>query len=75
MDHLIQTRKQGLVLINKKITCHLADFTITANHKMKIKESEKLNKYMDFSREHIKLLNMKVTLTSVVIGIFGTGSK
>ena len=47
IDHLIQARRPDLVLINKrkKKTCQLAD------HKVKIKESQKLDKYLDLARE------------------------
>ena len=44
------------VLINKnKITCPLVDFVVSADHRMKIKKREKLNKYQDLARELKKL--------------------
>ena len=39
-------------LINKKKrTCHLLNFILWVDHRMKIKESEKINQYLDFARE------------------------
>ena len=36
------------------------DFTVPANHKAIIKESKKIDKYMDLAREQRKLWNMRV---------------
>ena len=48
-DHLIP---EDLVLINKKKrNCILQDFTVSADNRVKIKESEKINKYLDLPRE------------------------
>ena len=41
-----------LALINKKkITCHLQEFVIPAEHRVKIKGSEKIGKYLDLAKE------------------------
>ena len=51
-DYQISVRISNLVLINmKKKTCHLVDFTITPDHRRKIKEIEKIDKYLDLARE------------------------
>ena len=51
-DQLIPGRRPDQILINKKkITCHWVDFAVPADRKMKIEESEKLNKYLDLVRE------------------------
>ena len=52
----------------KKRTCHLVDFVGPEDHKLKIKESEKLDKYLDLNGGKKKLWDMKVT----VVGDFGT---
>ena len=39
---------------------------------MKLKESEKKNKYLDLARELKHLSNVKVTIIPIVIGAFGT---
>ena len=45
------------------------------DQKVKIKESEKSEHYLDLSRELKKQWNMRVTVISVVIGILGTGTE
>ena len=44
----------------------------TADHRIKLKESEKKNKYLDLARELKKLWNMKVMVIPIVIGALGT---
>ena len=52
MDHLIQSRRPDLVFINKKKrTRHLADFAAKADHRVKEKENETLDKYSELARE------------------------
>ena len=52
IDDRILARKPNLVLVNKKqMTCCLVVLTVSINHRVKIKESEKINKYSDFARE------------------------
>ena len=73
MDHLIPSRRLDLVLINmKKRTCHLVDFAISANHREKIKESEKIDKYLDLARKLKKLWNGSVTVIPTIIVVLGT---
>ena len=64
------------MLINKwkKSSCYPDDFTIPADHRVKIKESEKLNKYLDRARElkKKKLWNMKVMVIPIIVGTLGT---
>ena len=46
-DYLISARRPEIVLINmKKKTCNPVDFAVPAEHRMKIKESEKLKKIL-----------------------------
>ena len=45
-----QKTKPSVNLHKRERTC-LVDFAIPADHKSKIKESEKINKYFDFTRE------------------------
>ena len=57
----------------KKRTCRIVNFTILADHTVKIKESEKRNKYQDLAREpKRKLWNMKVSMISIAIFTFRT---
>ena len=76
MDHLISARRPDLIIINKKKrTCTIVDFSLPADHREKLKESEKKDKYQDFARDLIKLWNMKVTVITIVIGALGTVNK
>ena len=52
-DHLIPARRPDLIIINnkKKKTCKIVDFTVPADHRIKLKECEKKDKYLDFERE------------------------
>ena len=82
-DHLISTRRPDLIVIikkkkkkkKKKRTCKIVDFAVPADHRIKLKESEKKDKYLDLARELNKLWNMKVTIIPIVIGSFGTVMK
>ena len=49
------------------------DFAVPADHRIKLKESEKKDKYEDLARElKKKLWIMKVTIIPIVIGALGT---
>ena len=51
-DHLILSRKPDPVLFNdRKRDYHFVDFVVGADHKVKIKVSEKIDKYLVFTRE------------------------
>ena len=52
MDKSVPLRRQELVLIDKKKrTYHLVDSPVPADHREIIKESEKINRYLDLARE------------------------
>ena len=75
-DHLISTRRPDLIIINKKKKiCKIVDFSVPADHRIKLKQCEKRGKYLDLARELKKLWNMKVTIILIVIGAFGTVTK
>ena len=51
MDHLISARRPHLVIGNKKKkNCRVLDFTVTADHRVKSKESKMKDKYLDLAR-------------------------
>ena len=84
MDHLIPARRPNLIIINKKKkrkkkekkrTCKIVDFAVPADHRIKLKECEKKDKYLDLARELKTVRNMKVTIIPIVIGAFGTVTK
>ena len=75
-DPLISARRLDLIIINKKKrTCKIVDFAVLADHRIKLKECEKKDKYLDLARELKKLWNMQVTIIPIVIGAFGTVTK
>ena len=55
--------------------CKIVNFAVPADHRLKLKECEKRDKYLDLARELKKLWNMKVTIIPIVIGAFGTVTK
>ena len=73
-DHLISARRPGLIIINNKKR-ELAEFAALSDHRVKLKESEKKDKYLDLAKELKKLCNMKVTGMPIVIGALGTLTK
>ena len=55
-DHLISTRRPDLIIINKKKrTCNIVDFAVPAEYRIKLKDCEKKDKYLDLARELKKL--------------------
>ena len=51
------------------------NFAVPVDHRIKLKECEKKDKYRDLARELKKLWNVKVTIMPIVIGAFSTVSK
>ncbi len=75
-DHLIPARRPDLIIINKKKRiCKIVDFAVPADHRIKLKECEKKDKYINLVRELKNLWNMQVTVILIVIGAFGTVTK
>ena len=53
-DHQISARRPDLIIINKKKKkkiCKIVDFAVPADHRIKLKECEKRDKYLDRARE------------------------
>ena len=59
----------------KKRICKIVDFAVPAYHRIKLKEFEKKDIYLDLARELKKLWNVQVTIIPVVIRAFGTVTK
>ena len=57
----------------QKRTCRTVDFAVLVDHRVKLKESKKKDKYLDFARKLKKLWSMKVMV--VAIGALGTVTK
>ena len=59
----------------KKRIYKIVDFAVPAGHRIKLKECEKKDKYLDLARELKKLWNMRMTIVPIVTGAFGTITK
>ena len=72
----MSAKRLDLVRVNKKKkkrTYRTVDFAVPVDHKVKLKESEKRDKYLDLAREiKKKTWNMKVMVIPIVIGALGT---
>ena len=53
----------------------IVDFAVPADNRIKLKECEKKDKYLDLARELKKLWNIKVTTVLIVTGALGTITK
>ena len=51
------------------------DFAVSAGHRVKMKETEKRDKYLDLARELKNLLNIKVMEILTVVGALYTVTK
>ena len=77
-NHLISARRPDLIISNKKKKNRISkivDFAVPEDHRIKLKECEKRDKYLDLVRESKKLWNMKVAIIPIVIDSFSTVTK
>ena len=51
------------------------DFAVRADHREKLKETEKKDKFLNLASELKKLWNMEVMIVPIVIGALGTITK
>ena len=51
------------------------DFAVPADYRVKIKESQKRDKYLDLARELRKQRNVRMTVIPIVVGALGTVPK
>ena len=61
-DHLISARRPDLIIINKKKKkkiCKIVDFSVPVDHRIKQKECEKRDKYLDLAIELKKTMEYK----------------
>ena len=50
-DHLILARRLDLIIYNEKRTSKIVDIAVPADYMIKLKKSEKKDKYQDLARE------------------------
>ena len=73
---LISARRLDLIIINKKKrSCKIVYLAVPADHRIKLKECEKKDKYINLARGLKKLGNMRMTIVPIVSGAFGTVTK
>ena len=84
-DHLIPGRRSDHVIINKQIktkkevkkkknkrrNCCQEDFAVSADHKVKIKESKKIDKNLHFAKKLNNLWNNRMTVILTEVSAFG----
>ena len=59
-DHLISARRPNLIIINKRKRIYkIVHFAIPDDHRIKLKECEKKDKYLDLAREMKKTVEHK----------------
>ena len=49
----------------------MVDFSVPADHRVKLKENENIDKYLDLARELKKLWNMRVKMIPIIVGALG----
>ena len=59
----------------KKRTCPIVAYAVPADHRVKLKESKRREKYLDLARVLKKLWKMKVTVIPIVNYALGTVTK
>ena len=68
---LISARQPDLLIVNK----NRRGLAVPADHRIKLKESEKKDKYLDLATELKNLWNMKIMVILIIIGTLGTFTK
>ena len=51
------------------------DFAVPADHRVKLKESKKEDKYLDLAREFLKIMEHEMKVIPIVIDALGTITK
>ena len=52
--------------------CHLVDFAVLVNDRVKIEERKMFDKFLDLGRKLKKLWIIRVTVIPIVVGALGT---
>ena len=73
-DHLISARRPDLVSVSKKKKKkkRIVDLAVSADYRVKSKESEKRDKYLDLASEAKNVWNKIMTQIRIVNGARGT---
>ena len=71
----IWTKRPNLVSIIKKGTCHVMDFAVPENYRVRMKENKKIDKYLNPDRQSKEISIMNVTVIPIVFGALKTVQK
>ena len=71
-DHVTEAQGLDLVLVGKKRTSKIIDFTVPGDSRIENKEKEKIEKYQDLRRELQKIWNVRVKIIPLAVGSLGT---
>ena len=71
-DHVTEAQRLDLVVVDKKRTCKIIDFTVPGDSRIENKEKEKIKKYQDLRQELQKIWNVRVKIIPLVVGSSGT---
>ena len=72
---IVKKKKRKEKKRKEKKFCRIVNFAVLADHRIRLKESEKRDKYQHFARELKKLWNIKVTVIPIVIVALGRDTK
>ena len=50
-DHVIETQRPDLVVVDKERSCKIIDFAVPGDRRIEEKEKDKIGKYQDLGRE------------------------
>ena len=70
MNHIILVGQLDIVKVIQKKSISV-EFAVSADHRQRLKEKEKLEKYLDLTRKLKYLWNLKVTFKTVKFWAFG----
>ena len=60
-----------MVVVYKRRTCKIIDFTVPGDSRIEEKEKENIEKYQDLRRELQKIYNVRVKIIPLVVGSLG----
>ena len=61
-----------MIIVKENKLCLIIDFAVPSDHRIEIKEREKIEKYQDLKREVQKLWKMKAKVIPIIIGALVT---
>ena len=70
-NHVIEAQRPDLVVVYKRRTCKIIDFTVPGDSRIEEKEKEKIEKYQDLRRELQKIYHVRVKIIPLVVGCLG----